>query len=114
MKCYLPDSGAGEYDLAVLVPELKIKFPQYANQITEIPHDPKTGSQTQTNYRYVISEDGTRCAVYANLEKETEPVTLPNISEPTPGGGKGVFQAASEGWNGTTKFYQVSNSRQDL
>ena len=47
--------------------------------------------------------------VYANLEREEEPVTLPLVTAPGPGGGTGVFESTIEGWNGTKKYFQVSN-----
>ncbi|OGZ33475.1 MAG: hypothetical protein A2Y98_03040 [Candidatus Portnoybacteria bacterium RBG_19FT_COMBO_36_7] len=103
-SCYMPNEGAGDYDIADLWEEIKMKYPQ----ISAPPQDPKTGTQTQTNYHYIVNDSG-KCAMYANLEMESEAVTLPLISAPTPGGGTGVFQAPSAGWNGSTKYYQVSN-----
>jgi len=47
--------------------------------------------------------------LYGNLENGAEPITLPAITSPTPGGGAGVFQAAAAGWNGTNKYFQFSN-----
>jgi len=106
--CYVPNAGVGDYDIADLWPEVKIKYPQVTNFISTPPQDPKTGTETQTNYRYIVSDSG-KCAMYANLEMESDPVTLIAISAPTPGGGTGVFGAATAGWNGSTKYYQVSN-----
>ena len=108
-SCYLPDAGAGDYDIASLANELKSKYPQYANQIAAIPRDPRIGTSEQSYYKYVVTEDGKKCALYANLEREDEPVMLSNIFAPTPGGGTGVFQTAVAGWNGSTKYFQVSN-----
>jgi len=83
-SCYLPNAGAGDYDLADLVPELAGKYPQYAQYSFLLPKDPKTGSAGQTNYRYIVSADG-HCAVYANLENPGEAITL-GIAAPTAGG----------------------------
>lgn len=108
--CYMPDEGTGEHDLSVIVAELKVKFPQYANVISKTPKDPKTGTDEDTGYTYVITADGKNCAFYANLEYEGEKVTLESLTAPTPGGGAGVLNAAGEpGPNGTTIYFQVSN-----
>lgn len=108
--CYMPDAGAGEHDLSVVVTELRLKYPQYANMITKTPTDPKSGSETGTNYTYVVTADGKKCAFYANLEYEGEKITLTSLSSPTPGGGSGVLNApGSTGPNGTTVYFQVSN-----
>ena len=106
--CYVPDAGAGDYDIATLAIELKNKYPQHANQIASMPRDPRIGSDTETHYRYIVSSDGQKCALYANLERESEPATL-QISTPTPGGGTGVFGSSQRGANYTTKYFQVSN-----
>lgn len=108
-SCYLPNAGAGDYDTADLAAELKVKYPQYAQYAALAPKDPKTGNDTKSNYRYVVSNGGQKCALYANLENASEPVTLPSLSAPTAGGGTGVLQASSAGWNGTDRYYQVSN-----
>jgi prepilin-type N-terminal cleavage/methylation domain-containing protein len=105
--CYLPNAGAGDYDIADLWPEIKTKYPQVTQFISTPPLDPKTGTETKTNYRYIVNASG-RCAIYANLEMEDEQATL-IITAPTPGGGTGVFAAPDEGWNGSSKYYQVSN-----
>ncbi len=104
--CYMPNGGAGEYDVDTIADELRVRYPQYANQIPHLS-DPKTGTDTQSNYKYVVSSDGAHCALYANLENASETVTLPSISTPTPGGGTGVFQESSSGWNGSDKYFQV-------
>jgi hypothetical protein len=57
---------------------------------------------------YTVNNNG-KCAVYANLENQDEAVTLLNISTPTPGGGTGVLEATSAGWNDSSKYFQVSN-----
>lgn len=105
-SCYAPNAGAGDYDLADLMGELKTKYPQYAKYSFLLPKDPKTGSDTQTNYRYIFSADG-HCAIYANFENKDEPITLTGVTVPTPGAGAGTFRAATAGPNGTDIFYQV-------
>jgi prepilin-type N-terminal cleavage/methylation domain-containing protein len=108
MSCYLPDAGAGDYDLMTIANEYLAKNPQYSQYISAIPRDPKTGTDTESGYRYIVNGDGTKCALYANLENENEPVTL-NITVPTPKGGVGVFKTATNGWNGTPLYFQYSN-----
>ena len=107
-QCFVPDSGPGEYDLADLIPELKSKYPQFASAMSKAPKDPKTGSDSATNYKYILSDNEQQCAFYANLENADEKVTLPALSSPTAGGGTGVFKAAGAGWNGSDKYYQIS------
>ncbi|MFA4941671.1 MAG: type II secretion system protein [Patescibacteria group bacterium] len=106
--CLLPETGAGEYDLNELLVEYKNKYPQYSNIIPENISDPKTGTDSVTNYKYIVSADN-KCVLYANLENDEQEITLPNISEPTPGAGKGIFLAEKNGWNGSDKYFQVSN-----
>ena len=106
--CLMPDSGAGEYDLNDLLLEMKNKYPQYANNIPANIRDPKTGTDAISNYKYIINDDN-NCVLYANLENEKEDVTIPAISQPTPGGGKGIFEAPAAGWNGSRKYFQISN-----
>lgn len=108
VKCYLPNAGAGDYDIADLITELKSKYPQYSSFVAKAPRDPKSGTQSKTNYRYIVSSDGKKCSLYANLENKNEPVTLKNINIPTAGGGTGVF-AGQTGANGTDRYYQISN-----
>ncbi len=105
-NCYLPDAGAGDYDLKDLIPELTIKYPQYAQFASLLPKDPKTGSETAANYRYQATTDG-HCAMYANLENENEAITLTGISAPTAGAGTGVLKATNTGPNGTVIYYQI-------
>ena len=105
-SCYIPNAGPGDYDIAALVPELQAKYPQYASLIGNAPQDPKTGSSSQTNYRYIVIDDS-RCDLYANLENENEPVTLTGITAPTAGGGTGVLRAATDGPNGSPIYYQI-------
>lgn len=104
-SCYVPNAGAGDYDLADLVPELTVKYPQYAQYTSYLPKDPKTGSESQTNYRYTYSTDG-HCVMYANLENTKEPITL-SLTAPTVGTGQGILQATSVGPNGTNIYYQI-------
>lgn len=104
--CYLPQAGAGDYDIAELVPELAAKYPQAANYVSLLPKDPKTGSDVETRYHYIVAAGGAHCALYANLENSQEPVTLLSLSQPSPGGGTGVL-AGSLGWNGSDKYYQI-------
>jgi prepilin-type N-terminal cleavage/methylation domain-containing protein len=107
LGCYMPSGGAGEYDIADIINELRTSYPKYADYMKNIPKDPKTGNEAQANYRYIVSADGKSCVLYANLENENEEITL-SITEPTPGGGTGVFLADPPiGWNGTEIFFQV-------
>lgn len=108
LSCFTPTAGSGDYDLAVIANELLVRYPQYQSFMASIPQDPKTGNTSQTNYRYIVS-DNNQCALYANLENEAESVTLTEITSPTPGGGQGVFMAPAVGWNGTNLYFQFSN-----
>ena len=109
LSCYLPDAGDGEYDLADIMEEFKIKYPQYANFLARTPKDPSKGDDAQSYYFYKVIDDGKKCVLYANLENNGEQVTLPSVSAPVPGGGTGVYEAGAAGWNGTAKFFQFSN-----
>ena len=108
MSCYVPDAGNGDYDLMPIAQELLSKNPQYSQYLRMIPKDPKSGTDTESGYRYIVGDNGTKCAIYANLENENEPTTL-NITVPTPKGGTGVFRATDNGPNGTPLYYQYSN-----
>ncbi len=108
LGCYTPEAGPGEYDLMQIASELQSKYPQYAQMLERVPTDPKTGSAAQSGFKYLVAA-GSKCVLYANLESESEPVTLPAIATPTPGGGTGVFQAVSAGPNGSNRYFQVSN-----
>jgi prepilin-type N-terminal cleavage/methylation domain-containing protein len=108
LACYVPTAGVGDYDIADLVPELITKYPRYAAQLENFPRDPKSGTAAESHYRYVVNASG-KCAIYANLERADEPVTLPSLTASTPGGGTGVLEAPSLGWNGSNKYFQVSN-----
>jgi prepilin-type N-terminal cleavage/methylation domain-containing protein len=102
-NCYTPNSGPGDYDLADLFNEVKAKFPQVS--VVSLPKDPKTGSNTRTNYHYAYSDEN-KCILYVNLENEKEPTTL-NVSSPTPGFGTGVLRSNTTGVNGSQIYYQV-------
>jgi prepilin-type N-terminal cleavage/methylation domain-containing protein len=102
--CYIPNAGVGDYDLAVLIPELKAKYSQLANFQT--PQDPKTGTATQTNYHYLVTST-TACVLYANLENENEPVTITSVTQPTAGAGTGVVRATTSGPNETEIYFHI-------
>ncbi|MEK7512640.1 MAG: hypothetical protein AAB601_00380 [Patescibacteria group bacterium] len=109
-SCPLPDTGPGDYDLSPLIDELRVKYPQYAGGMTSKPRDPLRGTEEETFYRYVVTGDTPRkCALYANLENKEEPVTIHSLTAPAAGGGTGVLETASPGWNGSIKYFQVSN-----
>lgn len=107
LGCYQPDGGVTSIDLIDLAAELVAKNPQYQKYFPTVPKDPKSGSDTASNYFYIV--DDTRCATYANLESEGEKITLPNLTDPTPGGGQGVLEGTSVGSNNTNIFFQFSN-----
>lgn len=107
-RCYVPTAGAGDYDIADLFNEVKAAYPQVATFISTVPRDPRGGTEEESKYRYVVDADG-NCALYANLENDNEPVTLTGITAPTPHGGNGVFEAATEGPNGSRLYLQASN-----
>jgi prepilin-type N-terminal cleavage/methylation domain-containing protein len=108
LSCYLPDDGEGEYDLVFLAEEIKNKYPKYNQYLSNIPKDPKTGTDEESKYIYIVNAEGTKCALYANLENIEETITL-EITAPTPGGGTGVLKAENPGWNGTNLYFQYSN-----
>lgn len=105
--CYLPNSGAGDYDLKELIPEFVVKYPQYVQFASYLPKDPRAGSNLASEYRYQ-ADSGGHCVLYGNLENEGEKVTLPDISAPAPNSGTGVLRAGSAGPNGTAIYYQIS------
>lgn len=109
LSCFLPSGGAGEYDLYDLVDQLKAKYPQITGVINKAPKDPVKGTATESYYKYIVTDDGKRCALYANLENTDEPVTLKNVTQPTAGGGTGVLDGNASGWNSTKKYFQISN-----
>lgn len=106
-SCYMPVTGAGDYDLQDLIPELAARYPQVAQYASFIPRDPSSSSEAGTGYRYQASADG-HCVVYANLEYDREPVTLPALVQPQPNSGTGVLRASSDGPNGTQLYHQIS------
>lgn len=108
-SCYLPNAGGGEYDLVDLLAELRTKYPQYASAMSQTPKDPKTGTATQSFYKYAVTVDGKQCVLFANLEHDNEPVTLVGLTAPTAGGGTGVLATSADGWNGSNRYYQISN-----
>lgn len=48
LACYLPNAGAGEYDLVALFEEIKTKNPQISNFIKNTPKDPLTGTASRS------------------------------------------------------------------
>lgn len=106
--CLMPDAGPGAYDLGELIEEYKAKYPQYAKNIPKNLRDPKIGTDTKSNYGYMVT-DSNKCVIFANLENNEAAVSLNDITEVTPGGGKGVLQAVSSGLNNSNKYFQVSN-----
>ena len=107
LGCYTTDAGPGEYDLLPVAAEIAAKNPQYAQALSNVPKDPKSGNAVQSGYSYIVDSNG-RCALFANLEDDRQSVTL-SITSPSPGAGTGVLQAASLGPNGSSKYFQVSN-----
>ena len=107
LNCYLPDSGAGVYDVADLIKNFKSDN-RYQGFFGTKFADPKSGNANRSNYTYIVTSEK-KCVLYANLENAKEKITLPDIDTPTPGGGTGVFASSTEGVNGTTIYYQVSN-----
>jgi prepilin-type N-terminal cleavage/methylation domain-containing protein len=105
-NCIIPSNGPGDYDFVDLYNEMKVKYPQLTS-IFKLPQDPKTGSETKTNYRYVVS-DASLCSLYANLENTDEKITLTNITAPTAGGGIGVLKSNLIGVNNTFIYFQFS------
>lgn len=107
-SCYLPDAGGGEYDIIPLADEIIDKYPNYDKIFSNIPKDPKTGSETESKYIYIVTADGKKCALYGNLENHSDAVTL-TITVPAPGEGTGILRADSPGWNGSHLYFQYSN-----
>ena len=103
---YLPSSLPTEGDLQVLIDEAESQ--SGFNLFRQEPRDP--AAQTgESGYRYIIS--GGDIVIFANLDNPETEVDL-SFTEPTPAGGSGVFQGTGEwadGWNGTDKYFQVSN-----
>jgi len=109
LSCYIPDGGSGDYDLMSIMSEVLAKNPQYSNLLSRAPQDPLSGTDTESFYKYIVDTNQKKCALYANLENDEERITLPGISQPTAGGGTGILRAASKGWNGSNKYFQMSN-----
>src|SRR3989338_9791610 len=106
LSCYLPNAGAGEYDLEELFQEIKTKNPQITNFLKSAPRDPSVVTDSRSYYIYKVTARGDKCAIAANLESNGEKVTLPLINALTPGGGSGVFRSNAVGWNKTDKYFQ--------
>jgi prepilin-type N-terminal cleavage/methylation domain-containing protein len=106
-SCFVPSTGAGDYDIAQMVAELALSNPQYAQYASFVPKDPKSGTGNQTNYRF-IAQDANHCAVYANLENEDEAITLPLLTYPAVESGTGILRGSTDGANGTDIYYQIS------
>jgi prepilin-type N-terminal cleavage/methylation domain-containing protein len=104
--CYVPDGGAGDYDLKVLYDQAVAANPQVKQFMASVPRDPKTGNADQSGFRYLYTESG-HCALYANLENPATAIDLPALTEPTAGGGTGVLKASAPGPNGTDRYYQI-------
>src|SRR3989344_24951 len=94
--CYIPASGIGDYDLTDLIPQLQAAYPQYAQYLTQVPVDPKSGDLAQTNYHYLVSEES-HCVFYANLENENEPCYPAKFKHTNSRRGKGGF-ASHDRW----------------
>lgn len=107
--CYQPNGGVTSIDLVDLAAELVVAKPQYSEYLGLVPQDPLTVNETVSGYTYIVTADGASCALYANLERDSEDVTLQALSDPTPGGGKGVLQGSTVGPNGSDLYYQYSN-----
>lgn len=105
-NCFVPSMGFGDYDLIDIANDLKNKNPQYASFISMMPKDPKSGTKTVSQYRYIIKNIN-HCAIYANLENESEKITL-SISQPDPEEKTGILKTNEPGPNGTDIFYQIS------
>jgi len=105
-SCYVPDAGYGDYDIKDLVAELTAKNPQYAVMAKYLPVDPKTGTDSVSNYRYQAAPED-HCVIYANFENEGEPITL-GLTAPAPNSGSGAFLNSTPGPNGTNIYYQIS------
>jgi prepilin-type N-terminal cleavage/methylation domain-containing protein len=87
-NCYVPISGFGEYDISVIITELKAIYPQA--QMLPMIKDPKTGTDTESMYRYQVTATD-KCIIYANLENEEEAITLSEVVAPEAGRGTGVL-----------------------
>jgi hypothetical protein len=106
--CPVPAGGPGTYDLNILLAEVKAMYPQYAQNIPEGVGDPKIGTQSESKYLYTVDASN-NCVLYANLEDADAEVTTVGLTDPTPGGGKGVLDGSRTGENNTNKYFQISN-----
>jgi prepilin-type N-terminal cleavage/methylation domain-containing protein len=106
ISCYAPAAGPGDYDLQALYQDLVATTPQVAQYVSAAPKDPKSGSDTESGYRYTYTADG-KCVLYANLENPETQITLTDLTAPTPGGGTGVLKASSSGPNGSPIYFQI-------
>ena len=108
--CFIPSqvSANKEYDLHLILKEMINKNDMYQSNLAEIIKDPKTGTDQISMYIYKVSEDGERCSVYANLESSFNKETL-RINKPIPGAGTGILKSATDGWNGSSFYFQYSN-----
>ena len=104
--CRAPDGGMLDIDLKDYAVQLAAQYPQYQSFLQNVPKDPQSGNDAQSGYRYIVNNDTTKCAVYANLENNEEPISLPAINTPTPGGGTGTLRTYAPGPNGTNILKQ--------
>ncbi len=105
--CFMPADGPGDYDLAEIADDFKARYPAAAN--FGLPRDPRGGTNEATGYRFYVSADAATCAVYANLERDNEQVTLASLDAPGAGRGSGVLRSDKVGRNGTELYFQASN-----
>lgn len=103
-QCYIPTDGPGEYDIFVLMEEIKAANPQFSGLPT--PKDPKAGSNDFSGYTYLLSVTGS-CIIYANLEDTEHEIDLTTLDTPTIGGGSGILEANHIGVNNGYLFYQI-------
>lgn len=106
--CYVPAGGTGDYDLKTIFDEVVAAKPEIKQFLSDVPKDPRSGSETESGYRYIYDSTAGKCALYANYENPETEVTLPGLTAPTTGGGTGVLRASTSGPNGTDLYYQVS------
>ena len=108
--CFIPTqkTSKGEYDLSLVIKEMRENDGIYQATLPQIIKDPRTGTDIISMYIYKISEDGQKCSLYANLESSFNRQVL-EAAEPTPGGGTGIFKNATDGWNGSPFYFQYSN-----
>ncbi len=108
--CFVPDktSDNREYDLFIVIKEM-IKKNKIAEEASfKKIKDPKTGDEYASMYIYKISRDGKKCVLYANLESSLNQKNL-SLVKPLPGGGTGILETTTKGWNGSPFYFQFSN-----